>query len=143
MGQSPFNDPPARRAYLLTKAIVFAVAALATWPLARAIGPKAWIGLAVFGVLLAAMTVLVPGAGAARRAPDSDEDGGEDSDANPEQTVELPVEDSLDLHSFIPRDIPEVVTEYLAAAHERGLHEVRLIHGRGVGVQRDSSLFNS
>ena len=48
----------------------------------------------------------------------------------------VPIEDSLDLHPFAPRDIPSVVDEYIRAAHERGLKEVRLIHGRGKGVQR-------
>jgi len=48
----------------------------------------------------------------------------------------VPIEDSLDLHSFLPRDIPSVVAEYLEAAHEAGFREVRLIHGRGTGVQR-------
>jgi DNA-nicking Smr family endonuclease len=46
------------------------------------------------------------------------------------------IEDSLDLHAFAPRDIPSVVDEYLRAAHQVGLRCVRLIHGRGVGVQR-------
>lgn len=50
--------------------------------------------------------------------------------------VELPIEDTLDLHTFAPRDIPSVVEEYVAAAHERGFRAVRLIHGRGTGVQR-------
>jgi DNA-nicking Smr family endonuclease len=49
---------------------------------------------------------------------------------------EVPIEDSLDLHSFLPRDVPSVVEEYLRAACERGLREVRLIHGRGIGMQR-------
>ncbi len=48
----------------------------------------------------------------------------------------IPIEGSLDLHAFQPRDIPSVVDEYLRAAHEKGLREVRLIHGRGIGVQR-------
>ena len=48
----------------------------------------------------------------------------------------IPIEDSLDLHAFAPRDIPSVVEEYVRAAHEAGLREVRLIHGRGKGVQR-------
>ncbi|HEX9368980.1 MAG TPA: Smr/MutS family protein [Vicinamibacterales bacterium] len=48
----------------------------------------------------------------------------------------IPIEDSLDLHAFQPRDIPSVVEEYIRAAHEAGLREVRLIHGRGTGVQR-------
>ena len=48
----------------------------------------------------------------------------------------IPVEDSLDLHTFAPRDIASVVDEYITAAHAAGLREVRLIHGRGKGVQR-------
>ena len=48
----------------------------------------------------------------------------------------VPVEASLDLHPFSPRDIKSVVDEYVTAAHEAGLREVRLIHGRGKGVQR-------
>ena len=48
----------------------------------------------------------------------------------------VPIEDSLDLHAFAPRDIPSVVEEYVRAAREAGLREVRLIHGRGKGVQR-------
>jgi DNA-nicking Smr family endonuclease len=49
---------------------------------------------------------------------------------------EIPIEDALDLHAFAPRDIKSVVDEFITAAHERGLREVRLIHGRGKGVQR-------
>jgi DNA-nicking Smr family endonuclease len=49
---------------------------------------------------------------------------------------EIPIEDSIDLHAFRPADIRSVVEEYVRAAHEAGLREVRLIHGRGVGVQR-------
>jgi DNA-nicking Smr family endonuclease len=49
---------------------------------------------------------------------------------------QIPIEDALDLHAFAPRDIPSVVDEYLRAAQEAGLREVRLIHGRGIGVQR-------
>ena len=48
----------------------------------------------------------------------------------------IPIEDSLDLHAFRPRDIPSVVDEYLRAAYDAGFREVRLIHGRGRGVQR-------
>jgi DNA-nicking Smr family endonuclease len=48
----------------------------------------------------------------------------------------VPIEDALDLHAFAPRDIPSVVEEYVRAAREAGLREVRLIHGRGKGVQR-------
>jgi len=48
----------------------------------------------------------------------------------------VPIEDQLDLHSFAPRDIPSVVEAYIEAAASAGLREVRVIHGRGRGVQR-------
>ena len=51
-------------------------------------------------------------------------------------THEVPIEDSIDLHTFHPRDIKSVVEEYVHAAHEAGFREIRLIHGRGQGVQR-------
>ena len=54
----------------------------------------------------------------------------------PETVHQLPIEDSLDLHSFRPADIGSVVEEYVHAAHAAGFAEVRLIHGRGRGVQR-------
>lgn len=50
--------------------------------------------------------------------------------------VPVPIEEVLDLHPFLPRDIPSVVEEYLQEAAARGFREVRLIHGRGRGVQR-------
>ena len=49
---------------------------------------------------------------------------------------QVPIEQTLDLHAFAPRDIPSVVEEYVTAAHEAGHREVRLVHGRGKGVQR-------
>ena len=49
---------------------------------------------------------------------------------------EVPIERELDLHAFAPRDIPSVVEAFVAAAVEAGLTEVRLVHGRGRGVQR-------
>jgi DNA-nicking Smr family endonuclease len=48
----------------------------------------------------------------------------------------VPIEAEIDLHAFQPKDIPSVVEEYVTAAAEAGLREVRLIHGRGRGVQR-------
>ena len=48
----------------------------------------------------------------------------------------VPIEPELDLHAFAPRDIPSVVEEYVNAAAKAGLREVRLVHGRGRGVQR-------
>ena len=48
----------------------------------------------------------------------------------------IQIEAELDLHAFNPRDIPSVVDEYVTAAQSAGLRQVRLIHGRGRGVQR-------
>jgi DNA-nicking Smr family endonuclease len=53
-----------------------------------------------------------------------------------EPIVRVPVEGSLDLHAFSPRDVRSVVEEYLSEAHAAGFREVRLVHGRGRGVQR-------
>jgi DNA-nicking Smr family endonuclease len=53
-----------------------------------------------------------------------------------EEPVHVPIESALDLHPFAPRDVRSVVEEYIHAAHAAGLREVRLIHGRGAGVQR-------
>ena len=50
--------------------------------------------------------------------------------------MRIPIENALDLHAFAPRDVTSVVEEYVTAAWDRGLREIRLIHGRGRGVQR-------
>lgn len=52
------------------------------------------------------------------------------------ETVTLPLTDELDLHSFRPEDVTAVVSEYLEEARRAGLAEVRIVHGRGRGVQR-------
>ena len=51
-------------------------------------------------------------------------------------TVRVPIEREIDLHAFAPRDIPSVVSEYIDAAAAAGYREVRVVHGRGRGVQR-------
>lgn len=52
--------------------------------------------------------------------------------------VEIPLGDVLDLHGFPPRDVAAIVTDWLDAAHAAGLRAVRIIHGRGIGVQREA-----
>lgn len=52
--------------------------------------------------------------------------------------VELPIEDFFDLHMVQPRDVEPVVEAYLDAAREKGFVGVRIIHGRGIGVQRNT-----
>jgi len=67
-------------------------------------------------------------------APDPPAEDEDDPAAG--EPVRIPIEDALDLHAFAPRDVASVVEEYLRAAHAHGFAEVRLIHGRGIGVQR-------
>jgi len=52
--------------------------------------------------------------------------------------VQLPIDDAIDLHTFAPHDVKDVVASYLEAAREAGFREVRIIHGRGIGVQREA-----
>jgi DNA-nicking Smr family endonuclease len=60
------------------------------------------------------------------------------SEEDGDDPVALPIEDALDLHAFQARDVRDVVASYLEAARQAGFEEVRLIHGRGIGVQRES-----
>jgi len=133
-------DRRVRRAWILTKLGVIAAAGLATWPLSRVIGPKAWLGYGVFVLFVVVTTAALLASGRTSSAAPPGDDA-EDEDAGEEppsaEPVVLPVEDSLDLHPFAPEDIPEVVRAYLDEAAGRGFAEVRLIHGRGIGVQRE------
>jgi dsDNA-specific endonuclease/ATPase MutS2 len=54
------------------------------------------------------------------------------------EPVEVPIGDTLDLHSFRPAEVADVVREYLEAAYAKGLRYLRIIHGRGLGVQRQT-----
>jgi hypothetical protein len=142
MVRQAFRDPSVFWAYIGTKMGVFAIAAVATWPLARLIGPRAWIGLGVFGVLLVILTLAVLFGPSSKVSSSNDVDGPGvaeeiEEPVDPDMPVEIPVEDSIDLHPFPPRDVPDVVDAYLEVAVEKGFTEVRLIHGRGIGVQRD------
>ena len=50
--------------------------------------------------------------------------------------VEYPIDGSLDLHMFAPKDVPSVVEEYLAECLKRGIFDVKIVHGKGRGVLR-------
>ena len=54
------------------------------------------------------------------------------------EPVEMEITDSIDLHAFAPRDVKAVTAAYLEAAHQKGFRLVRIIHGKGVGVQRET-----
>ena len=58
------------------------------------------------------------------------------SDSPFDEPVVVPIEDSIDLHPFAPKDIPSIVEEYLEQCIRHDIYEIRLIHGRGRGVQR-------
>ena len=63
------------------------------------------------------------------------------NDVDPEnpfpEPVEIEITDVFDLHTIAPRDVKLVVEEYLRLAHEKGFKAVRIIHGKGIGVQRE------
>lgn len=54
------------------------------------------------------------------------------------EPVELEITDSIDLHAFAPRDVRAVTEAYLEEARKKGFRFVRIIHGKGVGVQRET-----
>lgn len=67
------------------------------------------------------------------------EDGGEAPEASEGlDPIEIPITDVLDIHSFRPAEVADVVREYLDTAYAKGLRSLRIIHGRGIGVQRRS-----
>jgi DNA-nicking Smr family endonuclease len=54
-----------------------------------------------------------------------------------DEFVEFPINGVLDLHTFQPGDVKDLVPEYLSACRERGIFQVRIIHGKGIGTIRD------
>ncbi len=52
------------------------------------------------------------------------------------EPIRIPIEDSIDLHSFSPKEIPSLLGEYLQECIKAGIYEVRIIHGKGTGRQR-------
>ncbi len=56
---------------------------------------------------------------------------------NDEEPVEFPIEDVIDLHTFRPEEVKDLLHDYIEAAYEKGFEEVRIIHGKGTGVLRE------
>lgn len=73
----------------------------------------------------------------ARLETDEDEEDFDPFDPFPEP-VRLEIKDVFDLHSIPPREVRAVVEEYLREAHRKGFRQVRIIHGKGIGVQRET-----
>ena len=70
---------------------------------------------------------------------DDEDDGGEgDDDAPVPESIEIPIDGTLDLHTFSPRELGELVPDYLAECRARGILEVRIVHGKGTGALRRS-----
>jgi DNA-nicking Smr family endonuclease len=73
-----------------------------------------------------------------KRGADKNYDSlGSETDSPFSEPVEIPLRDSIDLHPFQPKEIPSVVEEYLEQCRQAGLRELRIIHGKGAGVQRN------
>ncbi len=52
------------------------------------------------------------------------------------EPVEIPIDDVLDLHTFQPREIKNLIPDYLSLCHDKGIGEIRIIHGKGTGQLR-------
>lgn len=63
---------------------------------------------------------------------------GDDESFDPDEPVELPIDGTLDLHAFVPRDVPGVVSDYLDECRARGILHVRIVHGKGIGALRET-----
>ena len=69
--------------------------------------------------------------------PDDPESRSDDYDPMSTEPVVVPIEPTLDLHSFQPSEVEALVENYLTEAQRAGFTEIRIIHGRGIGVQRE------
>ena len=86
-----------------------------------------------------------PERSSANKGP-SDEDGSDPSPTDPSLSdtspsdpspVEIPIDGTLDLHYFQPRDVDDLVPSYLSECRDRGILHVRIVHGKGMGVLRE------
>lgn len=59
-----------------------------------------------------------------------------EEDDRGEEPVKVPIEEMIDLHTFAPKEIPDLLESYLGECRKAGFREVRIIHGKGAGIQR-------
>jgi len=81
------------------------------------------------GFLYGRMVMALKGGKGRRRAPF-------ERTSDPLRTVRMPITDTLDLHTFSPTQIERLLEDYLEECRERGIDEIRIIHGKGRGLQR-------
>lgn len=55
-----------------------------------------------------------------------------------DEPIRIPIEDSIDLHTFSPKEIPFLLEDYISECLKAGVSEVRIIHGKGMGFQREA-----
>lgn len=67
---------------------------------------------------------------------DADDDADADIGAVEPEAIELPIDGTLDLHTFRPREVKELLPDYIAECLARGIHELRVVHGKGTGTLR-------
>lgn len=60
------------------------------------------------------------------------------SEGDEDEPVEFPINGELDLHTFRPREVGELVPDYIGACLEKGISEIRIIHGKGMGTLRET-----
>jgi DNA-nicking Smr family endonuclease len=60
----------------------------------------------------------------------------EDGTDDPQEPLSIPIDGTLDLHTFAPRELKELVPEYLRECQARGILQVRIVHGKGTGALR-------
>lgn len=60
-----------------------------------------------------------------------------EDNVDPEEPIRIPVEDTIDLHTFLPQEVSSLLEDYLSECVAAGIFEVRIVHGKGKGMLRE------